>query len=75
MRYILEDVIEYPEGYFYVILRDRMLDEEVCYLGHHVYDFLLIVLATDKDLMYIKQDLADKFSQMKQKYQERIIEK
>ena len=75
MRYILEDTIDFPQGYFYVILRDRVLDEEVCYLGHHAFDFLLKVFDGDKDLMYIKQDLADKFEQMKQKYQERIVEK
>ena len=75
MRYILEDTIEFPNGYFYVILRDRLLDGVVCYLGNHVYDFLLIVLATDEDLMHIKQDLASNFDLMKQKYQERIVEK
>ena len=75
MRYILEDVIEFPFGYFYVIFRDRVLDEEVCYLGHHAFDFLLKVLETNKDLMYITQDLADKFDLMIQKYQERIVEK
>lgn len=75
MRYILEDTIEFPNGYFYVILRDRILDEEVCYLGNHAFDFLLKVLARDKDLMYIKQDLANNFNLMKQKYQERIVEK
>ena len=75
MRYILEDTIEFPNGYFYVILRDRVLDEEVCYLGNHAFDFLLKVLASDKDLMYIKQNLANNFNLMKQKYQERIVEK
>lgn len=75
MRYILEDTIEFPNGYFYVILRDRVLDEEVCYLGHHAFDFLLKVLESDRDLMYIKNEIADKFDLMKQKYQERIVEK
>ncbi len=73
MRYILEDTIDFPQGYFYVILRDRVLDEDVCYLGHHNFDFLLKILDSDKDLLYIKQYLADKFDQMKQKYQERIV--
>ena len=73
MRYILEDTIEFPEGYFYVILRDRVLDEEVCYLGNHDFDFLLKVLESDRDLMYIKNEIAYSFDQMKQIYQERII--
>ena len=75
MRYILEDTIEFPNGYFYVIFRDRILDEEVCYLGHHSFDFLLKVLESDRDLMYIKNKIADSFDLMKQKYQERIVEK
>ena len=75
MRYILEDTIDFPQGYFYVILRDRVLDTTVCYLGHHAFDFLLKVLDSDRDLMYVKQDLANNFDLMKQKYQERIVEK
>lgn len=73
MRYILEDTIDFPEGYFYVILRDRVLDTTVCYLGHYDFDRLLKVFAGDKDLMYIKREMADKFEIMKQIYQERIV--
>lgn len=75
MRYILEDTIEFPEGYFYVILRDRVLDEDICYLGNHDFDFLLKVLESDRDLMYIKNEIAYSFNLMKQKYQERVVEK
>lgn len=75
MRYILEDTIDFPQGYFYVILRDRVLDTTVCYFGHHSYDFLLKVLESDRDLMYIKNEIADSFDQMKERYQERIIGK
>ena len=73
MRYILEDTIDFPQGYFYVILRDRVLDTTVCYLGHYGFDRLLKVLEVDKDLMYIKSEIADKFEIMKRMYEERII--
>lgn len=73
MRYILEDTIDFPQGYFYVILRDRVLDTTVCYLGHYDLDRLLKVIEDDKDLMYIKREIADKFEIMKRMYQERIV--
>lgn len=73
MRYILEDTIDFPQGYFYVILRDRLLDTTVCYLGRYDLDRLLKVFEGDKDLMYIKKEMADKFEIMKLMYQERIV--